>query len=610
MAEETQPEKEKILGTGILKALKQKIADWISTRQPILVSGTNIKTVEDQTLLGSGNLALPAKTINGASIKGEGNINLQTPLVSGTSIKTVNGNTLLGSGDLTIDTGKTYSDYGNNVDGALTQKFSTEKLRGPRVEIGSNATVAHNGSVAVGAESEAAGDSSVAVGRDATTSEMYGVAVGPLTKAQTAGAVALGYNITSGTGTGSIAIGYGSKGSTLPPSTEETTSTDSTIAIGFNANAADQAAITIGNDSEARFQCMAIGNNKTKARGRRNIAIGAQAEATAESGEDSDGAIALGILSKATGAHGIAVGYGAEASARNSASLSLNANARAEGALAIGAGSTAANTNAVALGYGSSTSVDNTVSVGTSTNNRRIMNVAAGVADTDAVNKKQLDDALAGGGGGGNSDPCSFAVVTVTLNGTTLTCADGTDLTNVSAFVIRGTSDPTYLKLDANKSYTVTNTGTDDFKIVWDEDQPVKRSLNIHNKLCVKKKGYSSTDCEVINEPNTHLPFYNATKYNNYNILLSSTDDLTIPAQYASGVIILFRTTEDFSSSTGLNLSAVFNSTLAQWPLKYVDPTTGTYKTVTKVLAGITYQCTFTTYNNGGMSIESVAILN
>lgn len=399
--EETKPEKEKILGTGILKALKQKIAEWISTRQPILVSGQNIKTVDGETVLGSGDLPIKLKTVNNTSLKGDGNINLQAPLVSGTNIKTINNKTILGNGNLEIDTGgELYADYGTNVDGALTQKFSTQKLRGQKVEIGDSSSAVTNGSVAVGPMATATGDSSVAIGRDAKTPEMYGVALGPLTNAETAGAVALGYNITSGTGTGSIAIGYGSRGSTLPPSTEETTSTDSSIAIGFNANAADQAAIAFGNESEARFQCMAIGNNLTKARGRRNIAIGAQAEATAESGEDSDGAIAMGILSKTTGAHGIAIGYGAKAAERNTVSMSLNAEATKEGAVAIGTNATADNQFSVALGHSSVTSVDKTISVGSPTLKRRIMNVAPAVDDNDAVTKKQLDDAVSGGSGG------------------------------------------------------------------------------------------------------------------------------------------------------------------------------------------------------------------
>lgn len=45
------------------------------------------------------------KTINNISLVGTGNIAVQEPLVSGTNIKTINGNSILGSGDLTISGG-------------------------------------------------------------------------------------------------------------------------------------------------------------------------------------------------------------------------------------------------------------------------------------------------------------------------------------------------------------------------------------------------------------------------------------------------------------------------------------------------------------------------
>jgi hypothetical protein len=58
----------------------------LNLKQDILVSGTNIKTVNSTTLLGSGDLAV------------------QPTLVSGTNIKTINSTSLLGSGDIVINT--------------------------------------------------------------------------------------------------------------------------------------------------------------------------------------------------------------------------------------------------------------------------------------------------------------------------------------------------------------------------------------------------------------------------------------------------------------------------------------------------------------------------
>jgi len=70
-------------GVAIADAKIASAATW-NAKQDALVSGTNIKTVNSTSILGSGNIAV------------------QDTLVSGTNIKTVNGNSLLGSGNLSI----------------------------------------------------------------------------------------------------------------------------------------------------------------------------------------------------------------------------------------------------------------------------------------------------------------------------------------------------------------------------------------------------------------------------------------------------------------------------------------------------------------------------
>ena len=62
-------------------------ANIIGSKQDTLISGSNIKTVNSTTLLGSGDLTV------------------QPTLVSGTNIKTINSNSILGSGDLVITGG-------------------------------------------------------------------------------------------------------------------------------------------------------------------------------------------------------------------------------------------------------------------------------------------------------------------------------------------------------------------------------------------------------------------------------------------------------------------------------------------------------------------------
>ena len=83
--------------------------------------------------------------------------------------------------------------------------------------------------------------------------------------------------------------------------------------------------------------------------------------------------------SQAMGANSVAVGGAAVASG--------------SGAMALGSNSSASAGNSVALGSGSVADRENTVSVGAAGGERQITNVAAGTADTDAVNVSQLKSA-------------------------------------------------------------------------------------------------------------------------------------------------------------------------------------------------------------------------
>ena len=120
---------ESILGSGNITV--EADVD-LSNTQEKLVSGTNIKTINGKSVLGSGDIVIETdvdlsskqdtlvsgsniKTINGQSILGEGDItieggsadlsNMQEKLVSGTNIKTINGQSILGSGNITIEGG-------------------------------------------------------------------------------------------------------------------------------------------------------------------------------------------------------------------------------------------------------------------------------------------------------------------------------------------------------------------------------------------------------------------------------------------------------------------------------------------------------------------------
>lgn len=125
------------------------------TVQPTLVSGTNIKTVNNESLLGSGNISFPTvpsassadPLMDGTASSGSGtsyslgnhrhptDTSRQETLVSGTNIKTINNESLLGSGNITINSGTalTTQEIEDAVDAAFPVPFSvTISLTTPR----------------------------------------------------------------------------------------------------------------------------------------------------------------------------------------------------------------------------------------------------------------------------------------------------------------------------------------------------------------------------------------------------------------------------------------------------------------------------------------------
>ena len=89
------------------------------TVQETLVSGTNIKTINSQSLLGSGDITISGGTTDWGDIGGTlaNQTDLQSALdgkqetlVNQTNIKSINGTSLLGSGDLTVGGGGAWGD--------------------------------------------------------------------------------------------------------------------------------------------------------------------------------------------------------------------------------------------------------------------------------------------------------------------------------------------------------------------------------------------------------------------------------------------------------------------------------------------------------------------
>jgi hypothetical protein len=110
---------------GNIVDLGNNLNDGLSGKQDTLTSGTNIKTINGASILGSGDIVVATASpvedqiVNGVTTKApsqnavfdalatvQSSINSkQNTLVSGTDIKTINGTSLLGSGDLVISGG-------------------------------------------------------------------------------------------------------------------------------------------------------------------------------------------------------------------------------------------------------------------------------------------------------------------------------------------------------------------------------------------------------------------------------------------------------------------------------------------------------------------------
>ncbi|WP_353640596.1 YadA-like family protein [Escherichia coli] len=237
------------------------------------------------------------------------------------------------------------------------------------------------------------------------------------------GATAVGYNAVA-SGESSVAIGQGSSSSVdtgialgsssvssrvIVKGSRDTSVSEEGVVIGYDTTDGELlGALSIGDDGKYRqIINVADGSEAHDAVTVRQLqnAIGAvattptkyfHANSTAEDslavGEDS---LAMGAKTIVNGNVGIGIGYGAyvDANALNGIAIGSNASANHANSIAMGSGSQT--TRGAQTGYAAynmdapQNSVDE-FSVGSEDGQRQITNVAAGSADTDAVNVGQL----------------------------------------------------------------------------------------------------------------------------------------------------------------------------------------------------------------------------
>ena len=259
-----------------------------------------------------------------------------------------------------------------------------------------------NNSIAIGpnASTDNTATSSVAIGDGANTTGRSTVALGLSAQAASANATALGANsIASEDDT--VAVGHGAK------------ATDGNAsAFGADAIASNIESTAIGHGTAASGASSTALGSRAKAAGTAGVGIGMLANATkdysiaigGESSSTADNSIAIGRKSSVSENDGIAIGTRSNASAAKSIAIGDGASATTADGVAIGSKSVASTAAGVA-GYNANTGRTDTyanltgatltstlggVAVGTTGQTRQINYVAAGTADTDAVNVAQL----------------------------------------------------------------------------------------------------------------------------------------------------------------------------------------------------------------------------
>ena len=277
------------------------------------------------------------------------------------------------------------------------------------------------GSFAAGYKENALGQNSVAIGSENTSHVADTITLGQQNNAKTMGGISIGKNNLTDSADGN-------RGDV------ERNRENSQIAIGRDNTATNLDAIAIGRDTHA------TGSGAT-ALGARADASGNNAIAIGQSGKTSDrvvasgvNSIAIGMQSQATGEAAIAEGAGSRAGGKYGVALGRTTKANAEAATALGNAAEANIANGVALGSSSVTTTDKgvlgynpsdlherkydkltgnvqtattaAVSIGNGKQlTRQLTGLAAGTADTDAVNVAQLKNVgVALTGNTGSSD--------------------------------------------------------------------------------------------------------------------------------------------------------------------------------------------------------------
>ena len=386
----------------------------------VAIGAKNTSTNNATTAVGNENVATGgAATAVGAGNTASGNASLAVGNVSNANAKSAVAVGSYNNVNYTKGTWQTTPKQAGEYSTVIGNYSSATGTSASAMGVYTNATGA--GSFAAGYSNNANGQNSVAIGSENTSHVADTITIGQANNAKTMGGISIGKNNLTDSTNGGTNFG-------------RTRDENSQIAIGRDNVATHLDTIAIGRETKATGSGATVIGARAEASGNNSIAIGQSGEGSPKVIASGVNSIAIGMQSQATGESAIAEGPGSRAGGKYGVALGRTSKANDEATTALGNAAEANIANGVALGSSSVTTTDKgvlgynpsdpherkyapltgnvqtattaAVSIGNGQQmTRQLTGLAAGTADTDAVNVAQLKNVgVAVTGNTGKSD--------------------------------------------------------------------------------------------------------------------------------------------------------------------------------------------------------------